>query len=73
MTPAEAQRLPGLACEADLVGPDVAGWVQRLAPHAHGCGRRRGSWSSRFLVEHDQERAAAELAAGVLGVVAAVG
>jgi hypothetical protein len=57
---AEAERLLGLAREADLVGPDAASWVARLAPE-----RERLVEAARFLAGHGQEQAAAELAAGV--------
>jgi tetratricopeptide (TPR) repeat protein len=59
MTRAEAQRLLGLARQADLVGPDAAGWVARLAPE-----RTRLLEAARFLVEHGEEEAVVELAAG---------
>jgi hypothetical protein len=60
MTRAEAERLLGLAREADLVGPDAARWVARLAPE-----RERLVKAARFLAEHGEEQAAVELAANV--------
>jgi hypothetical protein len=60
MTRAEAQRLLGLAREAELVGPDAARWVARLAPE-----REQLVDAARFLAEHGEEEAAVELAAGV--------
>jgi tetratricopeptide (TPR) repeat protein len=60
MTRTEAQRLLGLACEADLVGPEAARWVERLAPE-----REQLVEAARFLAEHGEQQAAAELAAGV--------
>jgi len=60
MTPAEAHRLLGLARDAQLVGPEAARWVARLAPE-----REQLVEATRFLAEHGQEEEAAELAAGV--------
>jgi tetratricopeptide (TPR) repeat protein len=60
MTRAEAQRLLGLAREAELVGPDAARWVARLAPE-----REQLVDAARFLAEQGEEEAAVELAAGV--------
>jgi tetratricopeptide (TPR) repeat protein len=60
MTRAEAERLLGLARQANLVGPDAARWVARLAPE-----REELVEAARFLAEHGQEEAAVELAAGV--------
>jgi len=60
MTPAEAHRLLGLARDAQLVGPEAARWVARLAPE-----REQLVEATRFLAVLGQEEEAAELAAGV--------
>jgi tetratricopeptide (TPR) repeat protein len=60
MTRAEAQRLLGLAREAELVGPGAARWVARLAPQ-----REQLVDAARFLAANGEEEAAVELAAGV--------
>ena len=60
MTREEAERLLGLAREAELVGPDAATWTERLTPERDGLEA-----AARFLAENGEEEAAAELAANV--------
>jgi ATP/maltotriose-dependent transcriptional regulator MalT len=60
VTREEAERLLGLAREANFLGPEAATWVERLAPE-----REQLVEAARFLVGSGQEEAAAELAAGV--------
>jgi tetratricopeptide (TPR) repeat protein len=60
MTREEAERLLVLAREANLVGPDAGSWVERLTPE-----REKLLEATRFLAEHGEEEAAADLAANV--------
>jgi tetratricopeptide (TPR) repeat protein len=60
MTREEAERWLALAREAELVGPDAASWVERLAPEREGLLE-----ATRFFAENGEQEAAAELAANV--------
>lgn len=60
MTREKAEGLLAIAREAKLLGPDAKGWIDRLSPK-----RQDFVEAVRFLAEHGDEEAAAELGANV--------